>query len=617
MLRGCLLALLLYAALAVGYFFWLDTVLEPPTSYWAAALVGLVVFFAIGALLNVRSAYRDWSLIAAARRGLPPQDGRLVAVSGTIHPLGEPLVAPFSGEECVICEYDLSRQQRKTGAGDKENSGSDFTGFLMTPCVIRTSTGDVPLLGYPVLEGWSDSAHHTYAAARRAIDFLTTREFEDRSGLRMVTLLSIFGDLWSDEDGRVEKNIRIGGISLPDLFPPELEAEIDRQTIGSAAQAPPAPGAEPQSEIEEDKPDDEFDDEEFDDDEFDNDEFEDEFDDEDLSKEIEAGPGVPQMTEKRVKVGQQVCAIGRYDQMRGGLIPSRGSPNPNRLVRGSADALEAKSKSALRGYLTGGLIALAAIHAVTFLVLKTYPHSAEVVRHRQEQAFAAAQSGDIARLQSLVRRGMDIDIRQSGGATPLMVASDPAVVAWLIAHGADVNAVDDNGQTALMQAASSGHIEIVRQLIDAGADLDRRSTNWNRTALLNAVDGGHEEVAALLRQAGAADDVVSAEAGQPLAPDGGEPLAAVQAYLDAIRARDPAALGALFRAGTTFDFADVDWDLWHNVRPVKIESWTGFSRGDDATITVTGASGRGISVTWEYQLRRDSGQWRIAREKES
>src|SRR5947199_5164441 len=100
MLKGCLFSLLLYAALSVGYYFWLSTVFEPPTSYWASALVGFVVLCCLGAFINARNAYRDWSLMSAGRRGLVPRDGRLIAVSCTIHPIGQPLVAPFSRAEC-------------------------------------------------------------------------------------------------------------------------------------------------------------------------------------------------------------------------------------------------------------------------------------------------------------------------------------------------------------------------------------------------------------------------------------------------------------------------------------------------------------------------------------
>jgi hypothetical protein len=597
------LSLLFYAALAVGYWFWLSTVFMPPTSYWGAALVAFIVLCSIGAIINAKNAWRDWSLVLAGQRGLPPSDGKLLAVCGEIHPVSKPLIAPFSGEECVICEYDLSRHRQLSNASNGETAGSDFAGFLMVPSIIRSKAGDVKLLGYPILDGFPDLSHNSCEAARRAIDYLTTREFEERTGLKMVTVLGVFDELWADEDGFVEKNIRLGKVTLPDLFPPELEAAIDAQLAADAANAEADKGnPEPLTE----ESDDEDDDNEDLDDDMD-------WDDEELAA---RPPKVPKMSEKRVPCGQEVCVIGRYDAMRGGLVPARGSTTPNRMIRGNAQKIINRSRSSVSSHLIGGLIALVAVHAATYGVMQAYKHSPEMKRHWEQEGAAAVQQGDIPRLEKAVLQGMSVDQRNGSGATLLMQATDPAVAAWLIERGADVNATDSDGETPLMHAVQSGSDDIVRQLIEAQANLDARSTNYDRTALMDAVDRGHDNIAAMLRKAGARDDVITAETGEALPQDGGEPLAVVQAYLDAIRAHDHAALKSMFYPESTYDFAGVDWELWHHTRPVKIESWTGFVRGDDATFTARGASGRGIPVTWVYQLQHDGERWIIMRERE-
>lgn len=600
MLRGCLFSLLLYVALSVAYYFWLSTAFEPPTSYWASALMGFAVLCCIGALTNARNAFRDWSLLSAGKRGLPPRDGQMFAVSGTIHPIREPLIAPFSGGKCVLCEYDLSRAGQPTDSQGNARNGSDFAGFLMTPCVIRGPAGEVKLLGFPVLDGFSEHVHSSYAAARRAIDFCTTRPFEDKSGLRMVTVLAIFDDVWSDDDGLVEKNIRLGKIPLPKLFPLELEAEIDRKLLveqGSAASGKPY--------------DDANDDDEEDEDEVDDDELNDDLDLTDYSK-----PEVPRMKEKRVEIGQEVCAIGRYNELRGGLLPPRGSTTPNRLIRGSADQLERKSRSSMVSFIVGGIVGFLLVHGVAFGVMQAYLRSPEMVRFRQTEAFKAVEKGDLARLDRLVRRGMDINIRNSSGESPLLAAKEIAVVSWLIEHGADLNAVDKDGDTALMKAARNGRIDIAEKLIAAKADLNRKSTAYHRTALMYADHGGKADIAALLRQAGAEDDVVTAENGKPLPADGGSPLAVCRAYLQAIQDRDPAAIRAAYTTDSNYDFDTADWQLWQRVRPMQLDSWTGFIRGDDATLTLTGTSSSGNKVTWIYQVRRTDGKWRVVRERE-
>ena len=354
MLRGCILALILYAALAVGYFFWLDTVFDPPESYIGAAIVGLIVFFSLGAILGSRRAYKDWSLVAAAQRGDAPRDGRLVAAVGEIHPVGEPLVAPFSGLPCILCEYDLSRHTRSVQSSDQQNTGSDFTGFLMVPSVVRSKQGEIRVLGFPIVEGISEVACSSYECARRALDFLTTREFECRTGVKIVSVLGVFEDVWSDEDGHVEKNIRLGTVSLPDLFPPELEAEIDRRV--AAGEAAPTV-AEQFEDEEEDEEDDETD-------------FEDE-DDGELGGSY-SGPAIPRMTEKRVPVGADVCVIGTYDELRKGLVPRARGRDANRLFRGTADKLVAEFRGKVVSFLVGGLVALVVVHAATYGLMLAY-----------------------------------------------------------------------------------------------------------------------------------------------------------------------------------------------------------------------------------------------------
>ena len=50
---------------------------------------------------------------------------------------------------------------------------------------------------------------------------------------------------------------------------------------------------------------------------------------------------------------------------------------------------------------------------------------------------------------------------------------------------ADPASRDHNGMTALMRAVDSGHIETVKRLLQAGADLDA-TDKWGQTALMLA-----------------------------------------------------------------------------------------------------------------------------------
>ena len=73
------------------------------------------------------------------------------------------------------------------------------------------------------------------------------------------------------------------------------------------------------------------------------------------------------------------------------------------------------------------------------------------------------------------------------------------LVRELLDAGIDVNLANHRGQTALMLASVEGHIDTVHMLIEAGADLN---INHSGTALIAAIEGGHSEVAQMLIQAG-------------------------------------------------------------------------------------------------------------------
>jgi uncharacterized protein len=76
----------------------------------------------------------------------------------------------------------------------------------------------------------------------------------------------------------------------------------------------------------------------------------------------------------------------------------------------------------------------------------------------------------------------------------------------LLAAKADVSATlqgngDDSGDTALMAASENDHPKVVQALLDARADVNAKN-NDGQTAFDLATRGGHEDVAEFLRQYG-------------------------------------------------------------------------------------------------------------------
>jgi ribosomal protein S18 acetylase RimI-like enzyme len=78
------------------------------------------------------------------------------------------------------------------------------------------------------------------------------------------------------------------------------------------------------------------------------------------------------------------------------------------------------------------------------------------------------------------------------------------LVKLLLDAGADIEAKDKYGYTALIRAASNGYTEVVKLLLDAGADIEAKKENGD-TALIRAASNGHTEVVKLLKQYGAID----------------------------------------------------------------------------------------------------------------
>jgi ankyrin repeat protein len=70
-----------------------------------------------------------------------------------------------------------------------------------------------------------------------------------------------------------------------------------------------------------------------------------------------------------------------------------------------------------------------------------------------------------------------VSARDNYGGTALIYAANHGyeMVEALLTKGADVNAKANNGSTALMAAAQTGHIEIVEALLARGADVNAKA----------------------------------------------------------------------------------------------------------------------------------------------
>jgi ankyrin repeat protein len=91
-----------------------------------------------------------------------------------------------------------------------------------------------------------------------------------------------------------------------------------------------------------------------------------------------------------------------------------------------------------------------------------------------EDLWAAARKGDALAVKALLAKGAEVNAKTRYGATALSYAADRGyleIMKILVEHGADVNIKDTfYGAPALTWAAYNGHVEVAKYLLEKGAE---------------------------------------------------------------------------------------------------------------------------------------------------
>lgn len=134
----------------------------------------------------------------------------------------------------------------------------------------------------------------------------------------------------------------------------------------------------------------------------------------------------------------------------------------------------------------------------------------------------AAWAGDADKVEALLKTGADVNASNRDGMTALMASTwgktgrgDVRIAKALIASGAIVNAANVYGRTALMEVAGNGNTEFVSLLLDAGADVNAQRRDGG-TALHEASHNGHTDIVRALLAKGARPNVANAQGLTPL-----------------------------------------------------------------------------------------------------
>ena len=185
----------------------------------------------------------------------------------------------------------------------------------------------------------------------------------------------------------------------------------------------------------------------------------------------------------------------------------------------------------------------------------------------------AARNDDQAMMTALLRAGAKASLANRYGVTPIALAVANGSVAGttlLLDAGADANTTTGEGESVLMTASRAGSVGVVKALLAKGAKVNGREGWQDQTALMWAAAENHAEVVKALLEAGA-DKAARSKAldGMPplrkTAPDVGQqgihstfPKGGLTALHLAARQNAAAAVEALAAGGANLDEGDPD-----------------------------------------------------------
>ncbi|MBC9796263.1 ankyrin repeat domain-containing protein [Sinomicrobium weinanense] len=112
----------------------------------------------------------------------------------------------------------------------------------------------------------------------------------------------------------------------------------------------------------------------------------------------------------------------------------------------------------------------------------------------EKELWRAAKKNDVAAIQKLLKKGVDLEAKDAKKRTALMLATyenNVEAAGVLIKAGADVNARDHILTSPFLYAGANGYLEILKLCLNSGK-VDYKVVNrYGGTALIPACERGH------------------------------------------------------------------------------------------------------------------------------
>lgn len=124
------------------------------------------------------------------------------------------------------------------------------------------------------------------------------------------------------------------------------------------------------------------------------------------------------------------------------------------------------------------------MRAVKFFIITVILSSAFLQTYSQtanDKLFESIKKGDVKLAAEALKEGADVNLTDKSNSMPVLMLTitfgQIETAKLLIEKGADVNITDAKGNTPLLIACANNRVEIIKPLLEKGADPDKENSN--------------------------------------------------------------------------------------------------------------------------------------------